>query len=134
MNTSAASMGLASGAMKANTKATETNPRKGAVVSRREINFDQKLMVAVTRTYATILSRWGGNGTDADFIPNATASGGTGAPDLQKQATDKIDPSMISLLNALCFSTSFIKVSWALIQTDPSISSDLTQLLDKKRR
>eukprot|EP00554_Chaetoceros_debilis_P010606 CAMPEP_0194108264 /NCGR_PEP_ID=MMETSP0150-20130528/8003_1 /TAXON_ID=122233 /ORGANISM="Chaetoceros debilis, Strain MM31A-1" /LENGTH=932 /DNA_ID=CAMNT_0038796929 /DNA_START=1307 /DNA_END=4105 /DNA_ORIENTATION=+ len=130
MNTSTSSMGLASGAM----KATERNPRNGVAVSRRGMYFDQNLMFAVTRTYATILSRWGGNGTDADFVPNTSASGGSGAPNLRKQATDKIDPSMISLLNALCFSTSFIKVSWALIQTDSSISSDLMQLLDKKRR
>lgn len=136
MNTSSASKGLASGAMKAHsdTKSAERKLRDDVVVSRRRMHLDKNLMFAVTRTYATILSRWGGSGTDEDLIHNTSASGDSGARNMRKQATDKIDPSMISLLNALCFSTSFIKVSWALIQTDSSISSDLEQLLDQKRR
>ena len=73
---------------------------------------------AICQTYATILSRCSG----ADIT------------NLKMNNTTTTNPAIMQLFNVLCFSTKIIEVSWALIQSDPKIISDLYTVLDTSKR
>jgi hypothetical protein len=47
---------------------------------------------------------------------------------------EKSDSSITSLLNVLCFSTSFIKFSWAMIQTNETLVNELQEIVDVNKR
>ena len=73
---------------------------------------------AICQTYATILSRCSG----ADIN------------NLKVNSTTTTNPAIMQLLNVLCFSTKIVEVSWALIQSDAKIISDLYTVLDTSKR
>ncbi len=116
----------------------EQEVKKGKI--RKDLNH--RLLFAITRTYAIVISRWGGggafrvNGAGATKVdrPSTTNGSKTDKNHTRGQARDKIEPCIMSVLNVLCFSTPFIKASWVLIQSDPLIVSDLQKLVDPTKR
>eukprot|EP00557_Chaetoceros_sp_GSL56_P007737 CAMPEP_0176505780 /NCGR_PEP_ID=MMETSP0200_2-20121128/16685_1 /TAXON_ID=947934 /ORGANISM="Chaetoceros sp., Strain GSL56" /LENGTH=1269 /DNA_ID=CAMNT_0017905373 /DNA_START=111 /DNA_END=3920 /DNA_ORIENTATION=+ len=85
----------------------------------------QELLFCLTRTYAIIVSRWGGYARD---IINTSAT----AP--ATKVMERLDSSIIPVLNVLCFSTSYLKISWALIQSNDILKKDLCEMVDVKKR
>jgi len=49
-------------------------------------------------------------------------------------ASANVEPSVTALLNVLCFSTSFVKSSWAVVQSNPRVVSDLYAVIDVNKR
>jgi hypothetical protein len=125
LNTSAVSRDLAKGQMKSVNKVSGA---KTDTKSPRAKNIDAhvKFTFALTRTYAIIMSRWGGGGRDI--------IGSSKLHSTNKTHIDKADPLVIPFLNVLCFSTPFIRTAWALIQSNPIIITDLHDLVDAKKR
>ena len=93
--------------------------------------YKTTLFFALCRVYSVILSRWGGGGK-IDLVKRAIPS----KNDLSSKtnATSTADPFILSLLNVLSFSTSCLKTSWVLLQSDSTVISDLNSLLDEKNR
>ena len=50
-----------------------------------------------------------------------------------KRSVEKRDPKIIPFLNVLSFSTAFLKTSWAIIQSNPYIKSDLEGSVDVEK-
>ena len=92
-------------------------------------SFNKKFLFALCHSYAVIISRWGGGGNNR-IINHATEIDMTNVK--KGHATDKPDLCVFSLLNVLCFSTTFIKTSWALIQSQNF--SDLNQFTEKSTK
>ena len=85
------------------------------------------------RTYACVISRWGGNGND-DIVGRAPARSKKNSTQASySEAVDKPDPIVQSLLNTLSFSTPVVKTLWALIQSDSDIVSDLYALMNEEK-
>jgi ubiquitin-protein ligase E3 C len=89
----------------------------------------------VGRTYSTIISRWGGCGKD-DLVKRCI-------PDTKKSATSSkgsddaagtLEPCVTALLNVLCFSTSLLDTTWAIIQSNPKVIADLYSVIDVNKR
>jgi hypothetical protein len=86
------------------------------------------------RTYGTIISRWGGGGKDdlvKRYLPEPKKSVSINASD---QAAGTLEPCVTALLNVLCFSTSLLSTSWAIIQSNPKVVSDLYDVIDVNKR
>ena len=128
MNTSAKSRELAHGTtISSETQDNLHTKRVGVIKKMESIN---EFLFALTRTYAIIVSRWGGGGRDVIGRSSSIARGSEG----REHATDKTDPCIVPFFNVLCFSTPFVKAAWAVIQSDPSIISNLHELVDVKKR
>ena len=88
-------------------------------------------LFALTRTYAIIISRWGGGGGRDIVNRYGMATGNTEA---KARATEICDPMILRFLNVLSFSTMFVQAAWALMQSNQYLMSDLQDLLDAKKR
>lgn len=119
MNTTEMSRKLAKGLKenKARTDAKELN----------EQHFNPDFLFSVSRTYAIIVSRWGGGGHNVIMGHNFTDQHANG--ERHKRAMEKTDPIIMPLLNVLSFSTSFIQTSWAMIQSNHRIISNIQELV-----
>ena len=85
----------------------------------------------VSLEYASMLSRWGGEGHE-DLLQRAI--GKSSSENMTASATSKADPCVLNLLNVLCFSTSILKTTWGLIQSDSRVVSDLYGVIDAQKR
>jgi hypothetical protein len=54
--------------------------------------------------------------------------------DRKSKATSKADPCTLALLNVLCFSTSMVQTTWALMQSYHEAVTDLYSVIDSERR
>jgi len=133
MNTSSISRQLANG------KGSVTNAMiTSQVAFGREINdsnakkpnheYSVLFLLALVRAYGTILSRWGGNGKE-DLVRRARRSIDD-AKFGKEFASASVEPCVTALLNVLCFSTSVIMSSWAIVQSNPRVVSDLYAVID----
>lgn len=115
--------------------------------------FTLDLFLSLCRSYAILISRWGGNGAtdlvegksklDTKKNNNATSEGNVGdrketnRKSLSNEATSRLEPFVISLLNVLSFSTSIVGTLWGLIQHDQSgrstMPSDLLSIIDSDK-
>lgn len=124
IDASAVSRQLAQGERSA--AAAETPSKK----TEARVAYTKDLLLSLCRVYGIILARWGGGGGE-DIIGT---SGRLYRKDLsgtrQEIATSTPDISTQSLLNTLIFSTSLIRTSWALAQSDQSIMSDVSSIID----
>ena len=78
-------------------------------------SYNPSLFKSLCVVYGIVLSRWGGLGGDDIVRPKRAAKrAGKG----KEVATTSPDPCTQSLLSVLCFSTPFIRVSWAMIQSE----------------
>jgi ubiquitin-protein ligase E3 C len=120
MNTSSISRQLANG------KGSVTN----AVLSSQGANHEYSVLflLALCRVYGTIISRWGGNGKE-DLVRRARRS--IDCAKFGKEfASANIEPCVTALLNVLCFSTSVVMSSWAIVQSNARVVSDLYAVID----
>ena len=132
INTSSVSRTLAESGFKGNngSKISHTANEK-SIVSRQ--SYTPELLIALCRLYGIILARWGGGGKE-DLIKRdgpIMKKDDKGAK--QEIATGTPDPCTQTLLNVLCFSTSFVRASWGLIQSDSVVVSDLYALIDPQK-
>jgi ubiquitin-protein ligase E3 C len=129
MNTSAVSRQLAEG-MKPSSNASASTALKS---SRRDV-FSTEFLFVLVRTYSIILARWGGSGGKDEISSISSKQEGKGdAGGASERATSRPDPCTMSLLNVLCFSTSFVRASWAIIQSDEAIISDIYTIIDAEK-
>ena len=84
------------------------------------------------RAYGTIISRWGGGGKE-DLVKRVV-SNRESAKEGREYASATLEPCVTSLLNVLCFSTSIVASSWAIIQSNPRVVSDLYAVIDVRKR
>jgi hypothetical protein len=85
----------------------------------------QELLFSLTRAYAIIVSRWGGYSRDIINTPAIAPS---------TRVIERPDSSITPLLNVLSFSTSYLKASWAFIQSNELLVNDLREMVDIQRR
>ncbi|KAL3776550.1 hypothetical protein ACHAW5_008712 [Stephanodiscus triporus] len=85
-------------------------------------------LLALCRAYGTIISRWGGNGKE-DLVRRARRSIDN-AKSGKEFASANVEPCVTALLNVLCFSTSIVTSSWAIVQSNPRVVSDLYAVID----
>jgi hypothetical protein len=85
----------------------------------------QELLSCLTRTYAIIVSRWGGYARDIINVPATKPT---------VKVMERPDYSITPLLNVLCFSTSYLNISWALMQSNDALIGDLRDIVDVKKR
>jgi ubiquitin-protein ligase E3 C len=85
-------------------------------------------LLALCRAYGTILSRWGGNGKE-DLVRRARRSIDD-AKFGKEFASANVEPCVTALLNVLCFSTNVVMTSWAIVQSNPRVVSDLYAVID----
>jgi hypothetical protein len=134
MNTSALSRELAHGKKTSQNKAINLKDQSFSLSKNdaKKRGSDLEFLLALTRTYAIILSRWGGIGHHVIMGYNFNAD------QLKNQkfthALEKRDPSIMSFLNVLSFSTTFARTSWALIQSNPDIKTYLEYLEGTKKK
>lgn len=125
MNTSSIAMKLAGGKHDpVVVEAALSNDSKAVSSIGLQKQYDTKLLVALCRTYATVLARWGGGGLD-DIVEMKQGQ--------KSLATSKPEACVLSLLNLLCFSTNIIKASWGIIQSDQQVVSELYGIIDADR-
>lgn len=139
VNTSSISRQLAHGAVISDQSAkTAVLPSKNekkkqekgrACVAKKSYNVS--FLFALCRTYAIILSRWGGGGKD-DMVKVATTA--VKKPSGSESATSEADLCIQTLLNVLCFSTPVLKTLWAIIQSDARVVADLHTALNVNKR
>lgn len=141
LNTSSVSRHLARGSKgKSPTSMMLTsgeNPEKGEPPSRSNKKFSIAFFFSLCRAYGTILARWGGGGKDDIVQGTVAASNSSGKIDPENtsgEATGKPDPHVLALLNVLCFATSIVKTTWAVIQSDKKVISDLYSCIDAEKR
>jgi ubiquitin-protein ligase E3 C len=96
-----------------------------SVSTAKRATYYPDLLVALCRTYGIVLARWGGGGQD-DFV-RRTREKKTEDKDV---ASPQTEACALSLLNVLCFSTSIIKATWGIIQSDPIVASDVHSIID----
>lgn len=79
-----------------------------------------------------MISRWGGGGKE-DLVKRVVSNKDT-TKHTRESASQTLEPCVTALLNVLCFSTSMVTSSWAVIQSNPRVVSDLYALIDVKKR
>jgi len=126
MNTSEMSRNLATGTVKLSSESKETK----SDVCKQEI-FNSELFFALSRLYSVFLSRWGGGG-DEDIVKRHHLE--SSVQSKKVVATSKPEQCFLSFLNVLCFSTSYLKTAWALIQSNQSIANQLHELTDINKK
>uniref|UniRef100_A0A7S4JH34 Uncharacterized protein n=1 Tax=Odontella aurita TaxID=265563 RepID=A0A7S4JH34_9STRA len=92
--------------------------------------FSAVLLFSLCRTYGIILARWGGNG-NGDIVQ------GAGKCDSEKSrgiATTQPDQHVLSLLNVLCFTTNIVPTTWAVIQSNKQVISEVSSCIDPEKR
>jgi hypothetical protein len=88
-------------------------------------------LLALCRTYGTIIARWGGSGRD-DLVRRDIRSVDS-AKSGKEHASSNLEPCVTALLNVLCFSTNIVVSSWAIVQSNPRVVSDLYTVIDVKK-
>ena len=116
VNSSIVSAQLAKGEIKASDASAEA-------VAHRRIDFDSTLLFSVCRMYAVILARWGGGG-GSDITGNHRDNSA-----LCAVAVTQAEGITMSILNALCFSTPVLRVTWSVIQGDKRIKQSIDKLV-----
>jgi len=132
MNTSTMSRKLAGSMQESSATPESAQTEKGENFTLKppatQHEFIRELFLAICRTYSIILARWGGGGHD-DIVRRAPSKSKN-----EKQrgvvATAKPEACTMSLLNTLCFSTSIVKASWGVIQSDSAIISEVYSIID----
>ena len=135
MNTSSIARQLANGKGSMNRTAMTNAVLKGETSTDKEVKSNTKkpiheysvlFLLALCRCYGTIISRWGGDGK-VDLVQRSL-------PPFKEYASANTESCVTALLNVLCFSTSFVTSSWAIIQSNPRVVSDLYQVIDVRKR
>jgi len=141
MNTSSIARQLANGKGSMNRTAmtnavlqTETSKDKEVKTSTKKSihEYSVLFLLSLCRCYGTIISRWGGDGK-VDLVGRAQRSLDN-AKTGKEYASANTESCVTALLNVLCFSTSFVTSSWAIIQSNPRVVSDLYQVIDVRKR
>lgn len=122
MDTSSVSRKLAGG-KRASPKADEHVPAPLSAA-----RFSPEFFYALCRMYAVVLARWGGGGQGDIIARNSTSKSGKG-----EVATSVPETCTLSVLNVLCFSTPIVRASWAVIQSDSIIVSDVYSVIEADR-
>eukprot|EP00956_Cyclotella_meneghiniana_P027192 scaffold60450_cov51-Cyclotella_meneghiniana.AAC.1 len=126
MNTSTIARQLANGKGSINRSITNA-----VLTSEDEINKERQCS---SRTYGTIISRWGGGGQDdlvKRYIPDTKKSSNGKA---STQAARTPEPNVTALLNVLCFSTPLLNTTWSIVQSNKKVVSDLYAVIDVNNR
>lgn len=132
MNTSSLSRQLANGkgsisraVTTAVLSSSESDSSKASTAKPQHI-YSISFFFALCRAYGTIISRWGGNGKE-DLVRRVTSK----ASEVEvESASAKLEPCVTALLNVLCFSTNILSASWAIIQSNQKVVSDLYSVID----
>eukprot|EP00985_Skeletonema_marinoi_P002204 scaffold893_cov143-Skeletonema_marinoi.AAC.8 len=132
MNTSSLSRQLANGkgsVSRAVTSAvlssSESDSTKSSATKPKHV-YSVSFFFSLCRAYGTIISRWGGNGKE-DLVRRVSSKAG----ELEiESASAKLEPCVTALLNVLCFSTNILSSSWAIVQSNSSVVSDLYCVID----
>ena len=132
MNTSSLSRQLANGkgsisrvVTSTELSSSESDSRKTSTSKPQHV-YSASFFFALCRAYGTIISRWGGNGKE-DLVRRVSSKAG----ELEIEAASaKLEPCVTALLNVLCFSTNILSSSWAIIQSNPKVVSDLYCVID----
>jgi len=141
MNTSSIARQLANGKGSINRSITNavlssekssTNENGSANSNKSKHDYSLLFFLALCRAYGTVISRWGGGGKE-DLVKRAVSNKDT-AKYTRESASQTLEPCVTALLNVLCFSTSMVTSSWAVIQSNPRVVSDLYALIDVKKR
>jgi len=125
-NTSSVSKQLASGVIDAPNRQDNTEKTIKTIKQSFNVNF----FFALSRTFAVIISRWGGGG--GEDIVRRTGQNSKSEYN-QNIATSRPESCVMSLLNVLCFSTVYVKAAWAFLQSNPKLVSDLDVLSNFKK-
>ena len=84
----------------------------------RATPFTLKFFKSLCHLYGIIMARWGGGG-GADIVRGTTKQNERNNKTKKKEmATTIAEPCTGNLLNILCFSTQFIRISWGVIQSE----------------
>ena len=119
INTSSLSRKIASGKAQASTTILgSTDASNDELSSLSSVAYSTDLFKSLCRVYGIVLARWGGNG-GADIVHPKLA---TRRGPKKIVASTSPEPFTRSLLSLLCFSTNFIRVSWAIIQSEEDVS------------
>ena len=142
MNTSSISRQLANGkgpinrsvtnAVLSSTSSSDKKNRDSTTTKKAQHEFSVLFLLALCRCYGTIVSRWGGNGKE-DLVRSAQRSLDYSKPG-KEYAAAKIEQCVTALLNVLTFGTNFVVSSWAIIQSNPRVVSDLYAVIDVNKR
>ena len=99
-------------------------------------SYTTSFLIALCRAYGAILARWGGGGNyDITGRGTVTESGAERDPEnTSGVATSKSDPYVHSLLNVICFSSGIVRATWAIVQSDRRVISDLYSVIDSEKR
>ncbi|KAL9181070.1 hypothetical protein ACHAXT_009875 [Thalassiosira profunda] len=134
MNTSSISRQLANGKGPVNRTVTTAvlstsgnEKQSSAKLEKPRHEYSVLFLLALCRAYGTIISRWGGNGKE-ELVRRAQRD--LDAKPGRETASANTEKCVTSLLNVLCFSTSFVTSSWAIVQSNPRVVSDLYALID----
>ena len=128
VETSAVSKKLASGVKDGTAVKALHASKEVPVVTKTTIfasPYSPALLFALCRTYAAVLTRWGGGGKE-DIVSRTEGR-------KNEIATARPDPCAMAFLNVLCFGTDIVRTSWALIQGDKEIASDLSNAIEKHK-
>ncbi|KAL7445769.1 hypothetical protein ACHAXM_011340 [Skeletonema potamos] len=125
MNTSSLSRQLANGKGSISRALTNSDSAKAAT-TKPQHEYCVSFFFALCRAYGTIISRWGGNGKE-DLVRRISSK----AREIEiESASAKLEPCVSALLNVLCFSTNILSSSWAIVQSNSKVVSDLYCVID----
>lgn len=88
--------------------------------SARSPGYNPELLFSLSRLIAIVLGRWGGHGTSKHNTS-------------QKRASSTQEQFTVPLLNTLCFSTTLLRATWSIIQSDPAVVTSIYGIIDPKK-
>ena len=95
--------------------------------------YSTDLLFSLIQTYSILFARWGGGGND-DVVALAS---GEHRPSVKSKSEPKATPTpdawVKSILNALCFSTPIVRITWGIIQSNGAIVQDMYNLIEANR-
>jgi ubiquitin-protein ligase E3 C len=130
IDASSVSRKLAQSGSVRNTTEAESSTTSGGNAPR--LAYTPVLLIALCHVYGIVLARWGGGGGE-DIVKGVAATRRDSKGFNQEVATTKADLCTQSLLNVLCFSTSLIRASWGMIQSDSSVVANLYSIIDHSK-
>eukprot|EP00804_Cyclotella_cryptica_P013242 CCRYP_007021-RA/>CCRYP_007021-RA protein AED:0.07 eAED:0.07 QI:1533/0.88/0.9/1/0.88/0.9/10/126/925 len=98
-------------------------------------DYSVVFLLSLCQTFGTIISRWGGGGKE-DLIKRPLSNTERSDPSCRgiEQASGTVEPCVTALLNVLSFSTNTLTTTWAIIQSNPEVVSDLYAVIDINKR
>ena len=108
--------------------ATGENTDDALEAARGRDDYSPELLISLSRMFSIVLARWGGGG-GRDEVSGKLA--GKGAD--KEMATAAPELFTYSVLSVLCHSTQFIKAAWCLIQSNTSITKEVSALIDQNQ-